>query len=227
MEVKQDNEYNEIEQDEEYNDEEIHEDDPYILDFRFKEPEELHFPWHELFKNNNPIQYEIGPGKGEFLIGLAQAHPEKNFIGIEIRRKRAVLVQNKALRAELSNVQMILGNAKEISEHIFPAGSVETIYVHFPDPWPKKRHIRRRLVDSQFAEIVYKILVPNGKIYLSTDVETYSVTMFEAFSNHSGFKNIYFTENTCPCPEFHNTVHESKFRQWGRNIHYLLFEKCN
>jgi tRNA (guanine-N7-)-methyltransferase len=199
--------------------------DPPIIDLRGIPKEKLHFQWNEIFKNDHPIQFEIGPGKGEFLIGLAQKHPEKNFVGIEIRRKRAILIQNKALRAGLQNLQMILGDAKYTSEYIFPKESVEVMYVHFPDPWPKRRHACRRLVNAKFADIVHQLLVPSGKIYLSTDVETYSKTMFECFQNHLGFKNIYFETNSCPCPEFHNTVHEWKFQLWGRSIHYLQFVK--
>ena len=199
--------------------------DPPIIDLRGIPKEKLHFQWNEIFNNDHPIQFEIGPGKGEFLIGLAQKHPEKNFVGIEIRRKRAILIQNKALRAGLQNLQMILGDAKYTSEYIFPKESVEVMYVHFPDPWPKRRHACRRLVNAKFADIVHQLLVPSGKIYLSTDVETYSKTMFECFQNHLGFKNIYFETNSCPCPEFHNTVHEWKFQLWGRSIHYLQFVK--
>ena len=110
---------------------------PYVV----QEPKNQKGQWAKLFGNNNPIEIEVGMGKGKFIMELAQAHPEINYIGIE--RYPSVLLRGLQKRAELelSNIWFLCVDAKELSE-VFEQGEVNKIYLNFSDPWPKDRHAK-------------------------------------------------------------------------------------
>ena len=187
-------------------------------------PEPIVLDWTNIFGNPNPIKIEIGPGKGEFLIYQASREVNSNFIGIEIRYKRVERINTQISKANLKNVKLLLGDARRILREAFAPESVSTFFIHFPDPWPKKRHIRRRIVHTESVETFYQRLIPGGRIYLTTDVETYAQEMFSILKEHPGYKMIYAEKDQCGLP-YHNTFHETKFKALGRSIHYFCFEK--
>lgn len=136
-----------------------------------KRPEDQKGCWKLVFGNSRPIRVEIGMGKGNFILNMAKAHPEINFIGIE--RYTSVLlravekIDTEEFR-ELTNVRFICMDARLIGD-VFSQGEVERIYLNFSDPWPKARHARRRLTSTEFLERYEQVLEPGGKVEFKTD----------------------------------------------------------
>ena len=124
--------------------------------------------WQSRFPKEQPLHLEVGMGKGQFIIGMAKAHPETNFIGLEIQRTVAAIALKKALPEKLPNLQLICGEGEELTEYFEP-GEVEKLYLNFSDPWPKKRHAKRRLTYHTFLSEYQLILQSQGQVELKTD----------------------------------------------------------
>ncbi len=124
--------------------------------------------WGKRFRNKNPIEIEVGMGKGRFIMELARRHPERNFIGIE--RYSSVLLRGleKREQLELSNIWFLCIDAKDLCEFFAP-GEVSRIYLNFSDPWPKDRHAKRRLTSAEFMKVYEQILKPGGSLEFKTD----------------------------------------------------------
>mgnify|MGYP001632976107 FL=1 len=153
--------------------EEAIETSPFVI----QKPKEHRGHFCELFGNTNPIQIEVGMGKGKFIMELAQKHPETNFIGIE--RYSSVLLRalQKREELEISNIYFMCVDAKELGE-IFAPGEVEKIYLNFSDPWPKDRHAKRRLTSPDFMKVYDQVLAKDGRVEFKTDNQdlfTYSL----------------------------------------------------
>ncbi len=136
--------------------------------FVVQKPEEYRGRWNELFGNDHPIEIEVGMGKGKFIMELAQAHPDINYIGIE--RYSSVLLRGLQKRAELelANILFLCIDAKDMAD-FFGQGEVSRIYLNFSDPWPKDRHAKRRLTSVNFMEVYDKILKEEGVVEFKTD----------------------------------------------------------
>jgi len=126
--------------------------------------------WHSLFKNNNPIILELGCGKGEYTVALARLHPDRNFIGIDIKGARFWRGAKTALSENLENV-IFLRAQIELIEKIFAPGEVAEIWITFPDPQIKFKRTKHRLVNTDFLRLYQKILTENGSVHLKTDSE--------------------------------------------------------
>jgi tRNA (guanine-N7-)-methyltransferase len=132
-------------------------------------PEDYKGKWSEIFGNNHPLHIEVGSGKGQFIVGMAQANPDINYIGIELYDKVIVKALEKALEAgSPPNLRLLKVNAEEL-EKFFQKNDVHRIYLNFSDPWPKKRHAKRRLTHEKFLSIYESILVDEGEIHFKTD----------------------------------------------------------
>lgn len=136
--------------------------------FVVHEPKEQRGRWQELFGNSNPIQIEIGMGKGKFLHTMAKLHPEINYVGIEKYSSVLLRAIQKMEEEELPNLRFIRMDAEEIAE-VFDRHEVDKIYLNFSDPWPKDRHAKRRLPSRQFLERYDLILKPEGRLEFKTD----------------------------------------------------------
>ena len=126
--------------------------------------------WHSLFKNNNPVVLELGCGKGEYTVSLAKLHPERNFIGIDIKGARFWRGAKTALSENLENVFFLRAQI-ELIEKIFAPGEVAEIWITFPDPQIKFKRTKHRLVNTDFLRLYQKILTGNGFVHLKTDSE--------------------------------------------------------
>ena len=139
--------------------------------------------WHERFGNNNPIHIEIGSGKGQFVSGMARQNPNINYIGIEIQESVLVVALEKALAADVPNLQLLHVNGGQVTDY-FEDGEVDQIYLNFSDPWPKKRHAKRRLTHESFLVGYEKVLPPFGELHFKTDnrgLFEYSLASFSQF----------------------------------------------
>jgi tRNA (guanine-N7-)-methyltransferase len=129
--------------------------------------------WKVVFGNHHPTEIEIGFGKGLFILENAIARKETNFVGIEISRKYQLFTATRIAKRDLTNVRLAKADARSfLSEHV-PAGSVAAIHAYFPDPWWKKRHLKRRLFTPEFVQQCERVLCKGGSLLVATDVQEY------------------------------------------------------
>ena len=143
-----------------------------------------------LFETTQPLEIELGSGDGSFLVAWAAQNPARNFLGVERLLGRLRKTERKVRRAILPNVRLIRIEAGYFLEYMAPRGSASALHVYFPDPWPKRKHWRHRLVNEQFTEIAAAALAPGGVIYLRTDDAPYFAQMQQVFSKNSKFAAI-------------------------------------
>lgn len=134
------------------------------------------------------LELEIGSGHGGFAVAFARAHPDRTLVAIEQRRKFADELREKAERRGLANLVVLQGDARILAPRLFSQGSLPAIHVHFPDPWWKRRHHRRRLVDEGMSTLLLRLLRPGGLLDFRTDVERYALGAVERLEEE-GFAN--------------------------------------
>lgn len=115
------------------------------------------------------LEVDLGCGKGRFLLARASAHPQTSFLGLDRQTRRLAKVEHKARRAQLANIRLLHAEAAYTVTNLLAPGSVAAYYIFFPDPWPKRRHHRRRLFDAVFLNALHRTLIPGGCIHLATD----------------------------------------------------------
>ncbi|MDX1946730.1 MAG: tRNA (guanosine(46)-N7)-methyltransferase TrmB [Pirellulaceae bacterium] len=151
------------------------------LSRNYREPEQLPRPFDQvaLLGRIAPLEVEVGSGKGLFIAGAARAMPEHDFIGIEVAHKYARFAAARLARQQSANGLVIGGDALALFREWFPAGSLAAVHVYFPDPWWKKRHKKRRVLNEAFLKDVERTLVPGGALHFWTDVEEYYQSTLE------------------------------------------------
>lgn len=133
------------------------------------------------FPRSQPVELELGAGDGSFLVRYASAHPDVNFVGVERLLGRIRKIARKSARAGLTNVLCLRVEIGYLLEHLLPANTLSAIHVYFPDPWPKRKHTHKRLVNEKFTQLAHRLLVPRGRVHLRTDDEDYHRQMVEVF----------------------------------------------
>lgn len=192
---------------------------PYVI----QHPAEYRGRFYELFGSSHPIEIEVGMGKGKFIMELAAAHPEINYIGIE--RYSSVLLRalQKREELELPNIYFMCIDAKELSE-IFAPGEVDRIYLNFSDPWPKDRHAKRRLTSPDFMKVYDQILKPDGCVEFKTDNQGLFNYSLEAIPE-AGWRIDAFTYDLHHSDMAEGNVmteYETKFSEMGNLICKLI-----
>ena len=185
--------------------------------------------WHkEYFKNNNPIVLELGCGKGEYTVGLAQRYPDKNFIGVDIKGNRIWTGAKTAVENKMKNVAFVRTRIDFI-EACFAANEVSEIWITFPDPQPQKTRVRKRLTNMMFIDRYKKILVENGIIHLKTDSEPFYDFSREVVNENKlellDATNDLYADVTKRDEALTSikTYYEKKFSDMGFKICYLKF----
>ncbi len=166
-----------------------------------------------------PLELDIGCRKGRFLVAMAGLHPERNFLGVERQGERVEKTQKKMRTLALPNVGVIRADALELVRAL-GSGVVDRIHVLFPDPWPKRRHHCRRLVQRPFLEQCLQILKPQGRLRLVTDDADYAVAMREVVAEFPEFAAVGLEDEEFPPTEF-----QLKFLDEARPIYSLLLER--
>ena len=146
--------------------------------------------WEELFGNRNPLNLEVGFGVGNFIIEMGLREPSENFIGIDFYHKGIRKVITRIAKYEICNARIVYGDAKEKIPLLFNAEELDRVYILFPDPWPKKRHHKRRLINKRFLALLSKSLINKGIINISTDWEDYAQQIELTFKESNQFKEI-------------------------------------
>lgn len=140
-----------------------------------------------LFSKDAEFEIEIGFGKGRFLIERVKACPRAHLLGIEVRAKWAQLVRERCERERLDNARVIAGDCMLIVPRIGPSAAVRRVFIHFPDPWWKKRHAKRRVVRDAMLDQIARLLVPQGELFLQTDVEERALEYLQLVRAHGAF----------------------------------------
>jgi tRNA (guanine-N7-)-methyltransferase len=163
--------------------------DQYVLPFQ-----ERLLDFSEVFGNSNPVILEIGFGMGHTTERIATQMPLSNFLAIEVFLNGFTKLLSAVGRQQISNLRLMRFDAVEVLKTMIPDGSISGFHIFFPDPWPKKKHHKRRLIQLPFAELLAKKLSPGGYIYCVTDWEEYAYQMIEVFDSvetlynpHGGF----------------------------------------
>lgn len=192
---------------------------PYI-----EEHKEVTFSKEELLSFDKPYYLEIGSGKGQFLVDMAKKFPDKFFVGVERNVTCAGFTAKKLVEQEITNAKLMFINAELLIGEI-KDNSIEAIFLNFSDPWPKKRHHKRRLTAESFLANYYRVLKSGGRLIIKTDnVDLFTFTL-ENLAN-SKFKLVYKTDNYMDYDEFDTmTEYEKSFRDEGVAIHRLILEK--
>ncbi|MES2570252.1 MAG: tRNA (guanosine(46)-N7)-methyltransferase TrmB [Verrucomicrobiota bacterium] len=178
-------------------------------------------PMEALFPREAPLEVDIGCGEGAFIAGMAERYPERNFLGIERLLGRVNTVCRIAAHRRLSNVRVMRVESAYVVEHLLPPGSVATAHVLFPDPWPKRYHHPRRLVQDAFMKALHGLLAPEGELRAKTDDLPYFQWMEKVFANAAGFQRIEWPED----PEAPVTNFERRFLNKGLPIYRARLRK--
>jgi tRNA (guanine-N7-)-methyltransferase len=179
---------------------------------------------NEVFGNSNPVVLEIGFGMGKSLVEMAKNAPELNFIGIEVHRPGVGACLADAEEAGVTNLRVFEHDAIEVLDKCIADHSLHRLQLFFPDPWHKKRHHKRRIVQTEFAQRVHKKLVPQGQLHMATDWEPYAQYMLEVMQGQDNYKNLSPTNDYIPRPEYRPiTKFEVRGQKLGHGVWDLLF----
>ena len=179
-----------------------------------------------IFGRRAPLVLEIGFGNGDALLHSAQQHPENNFLGIEVHRPGVGSLLLRAEQSALKNLRVLRHDAVEVVEHCIEDHSLAEVRIFFPDPWPKKRHHKRRLVQGDFIHKLSRTLATDGRLHLATDWEEYAQQMLQVLCAERTLKNIHPDSKFAPRPESRpETRFEKRGQLLGHGVWDLLFVK--
>jgi tRNA (guanine-N7-)-methyltransferase len=180
------------------------------------------------FGRNAPQVLEIGFGMGGSLLQMIQAEPEKNFIGIEVHSPGVGRLINDAGKLELPNLRVFLADANDVLEDCIADASIDRFQVYFPDPWHKKKHNKRRLIQSDFVQKIRTKLKVGGVLHLATDWEQYAAHMLEVMDASEGYKNTMGPGQYSPRPSFRPvTKFEKRGERLGHGVWDLLYQRMD
>ncbi len=178
-----------------------------------------------LFGRSAPCHLEIGFGMGDALLEVASAHPENNYLGVEVYLPGVAQLLLDVQERGLTNVRIDRRDVMEVLE-LLPAGSLERVSLFFPDPWPKKRHQKRRLVQAPFVEHLRRVLAPGGHFHAATDWDAYAQQMRGIMEGADGFSNWAGAGKFYPGPvERPLTKFEKRGLKRGHEVRDLLYER--
>ncbi len=184
--------------------------------------QEAGLDWQQVFGNANPVVLEIGFGMGTSLVEMAQKNPDKNYIGIEVHRPGVGACLSLAKQAGVTNLRVMCHDAVEVFAHMIPDGSLARLQLFFPDPWHKKRHHKRRIVQLEFAEMVrQKLIIGSGVFHMATDWENYAEHMIEVMDQAPGYENLAQDGPYIPRPQERPLT---KFEQRGQRLGHGVWD---
>lgn len=196
---------------------------PKVIEKKFDFPS-----WQDptLFGNENGVQIEYCSGNGGWIASKALANPEKNWVAIEMKMGRARKIWSKIKNLELANLFIIHGEGYKTTKELFPSASVQNIYINFPDPWPKRRHSKYRIIQPAFVAEMGRILLPGGTVTFVTDDDQYSEWTIDIFANSAIFSSDYPEPfYTLECPDYGTSYFEDLWRLQGKPVRYHHFRK--
>lgn len=152
---------------------------------------ESHLDIPQVWGQDAPLIVDIGVGHGESTYAGAIAHPEQNFLAVEVYRPGLAKLLDRVVAEQVSNIRMVEANAPEVLDHMLGANSVSEVWVFFSDPWPKNRYHKRRLIQPKFLDRVARVLTDDGVLRLATDWSHYALQMRTVLDDHPAFENLH------------------------------------
>lgn len=180
----------------------------------------------DYFGNHNPVYVEYCSGNGSWISQKASLYPEINWVAVEIRFDRVRKIWSKIKNLGLKNLFVVCGEGQRVTSHYFAGSTVDRIFINFPDPWPKTRHAKHRIINHTFIEEIFRILKPSGKLTMVTDDPDYSNLMTETVRDQSSLVSVH--------PEPYYATHlegygssffDQLWREKGKAIHYHQYVK--
>lgn len=179
-----------------------------------------------LFGRRAPRVLEIGFGNGEQLLHSAQAEPARDFIGIEVHRPGVGRLMNALADAGSTNVRVYNHDAVEVLEREIAPAALAEVRIYFPDPWHKKRHNKRRLVQPEFAALIARKLRPGGRLHCATDWEAYAEHMWDVLDATPGLRNRAGPRGSVPRPDWRPQTHfETRGQKLGHGVWDLVYDR--
>ena len=180
----------------------------------------------DFFGNENPVNVEYCSGNGAWLIAKALENPHVNWIAVEKKFMRVRKIWSKMKNHQLKNLLIICGEAHTVTSCYFPARSLHHVFINFPDPWPKKKHAKHRLIKDEFVQELDRITVADGSFTFVTDDPDYSDETTQTLQRSAAFKSLH--SNPCyttDYPEYGTSYFDELWRSKGREIRYHCFRK--
>lgn len=182
----------------------------------------------DVLNSPNELALEIGFGYGDFLIQMAKERPDLNYVGIEIKRNRFKRTVNTFLKQKINNVKLLHMDATIALDEVFKPGTFIEVYINFPDPWPKDRHKKHRIINNSFLDKLSKIMKPRGLLEITSDHRDYMEHILTVFDQSSGFKNSFESPGyTSTLTNRPLTKYEIEYRMEEREIFYLSYASQN
>jgi tRNA (guanine-N7-)-methyltransferase len=177
-----------------------------------------------VFGRNNPKVVEIGFGMGGSLLEMVEAQPDTDFIGIEVHPPGVGSLINAAQEKNISNLRVYLADATDVLNECFADGSLDRVQIYFPDPWHKKKHNKRRIIQPKFLQLIREKLRLGGVVHMATDWQPYAEQMLELVGEADGFKNM--APDYVPRPDFRPlTKFERRGERLGHGVWDLMAER--
>lgn len=178
------------------------------------------------FDSPGPFELEIGCGKGGFLLSRARQRPDVRLLGVEWANKFCRYAADRVTRWKLSNVRLMRTDARQLVMRNLPSASVSILHLYHPDPWPKKRHHKRRLVQPDFAEAAANLLVAHGLWLVQSDHEEYFAQMRDVLGREPRLRSLEWSDiGMLAGPEWQGTNYEIKYAREGKPIYRAAFER--
>jgi tRNA (guanine-N7-)-methyltransferase len=178
--------------------------------------------WSEVFGSDGSVEIDVGCGRGMYVIDAATARPDVNYLGIEVVPKPFYIARERAAKRELGNVRLLKGDAREFFAERVPPESVSVVHVQFPDPWPKKRHHKRRVVTTEFVLNVARVLRADGKLHIATDIADYFDELLVIAEGAGVFRLV--SEGSYDATADLVTNFAAKYREQGREMYDAWLE---
>lgn len=175
----------------------------------------------ELFENDNPVWLDIGFGNGESIIHAAQKYPEINFLGIEVHLPGVGHLLMAIGELKLTNVRIIRNDAVDMLNLFIKDQSLAAIHIYFPDPWHKKRHHKRRLINQEFLDLIRIKLEPGGRLHYASDWEPYAVEVQALFAENNWLENQQADNGFAPRPDWRPVT---KFERRGQKLEHGTYD---
>lgn len=182
--------------------------------------------WCDIFGNDNPLALEIGCGVGDFVVQMAAMHPDWNFIALDFYNKGCLKTCKRIDKAGLPNVRVLRAEARSFIKHCILPGSLRAVVINCPDPWPKLRHRKRRLVNSAFVAYLSAFMRPGADFYFATDFDDYGLDVSEFMAGQGGFENMLGSDRYRHALEgYPVSKYMRRFLDEGKPIYYVHYRK--
>ena len=180
-----------------------------------------------VFGREAPVVLEIGFGMGQSLVEMAAAEPHKDFIGVEVHKPGVGKLFHGMVQSEVDNIRVYCHDAVEVLQHCIAPDSLDEIQIYFPDPWHKKRHHKRRLIQPPFVTLLVSRLKPGGQLHVATDWQNYAEQIMEVLSACDHLRNQVGPGEYAPKPARRPlTKFERRGERLGHGVWDLLFSRC-